>query len=193
MATKPASDFSQPASDIANASLAAQGSTGAVTALVGKAVMPPPPSALPNINNYPQLTQTQSTNANNAMRNFIKSLGWPPTTNADREKMKAAIKVYKEKIQATKKAAAKKAKGNTPVALLDAQKNFIGKDIPEILVCLPSNYNPNTTTYANAIATMENTVSQMEVLSQPTICRLPPATDTTNSGGGTGYRATDQG
>lgn len=195
MATpKQQGDFSQPASDIAKASLL-NSTTGSLTA--GIQTFPRPATAcLPNTNNNPQLTQAQVIQANQSMQNFIKDLKWPPITSGDRDKMKAAIKVYKDKIQQLRKASTKKAKGGQsapPAELLLVKKLPIGIDPCGVTPCLPPGTNLQTTSYDTALGILTNTVAQMETYVQPQRCTMPPAPDPTTGGSAPGFRATEQG
>lgn len=196
MATpKQQGDFNQPASDIAKASLLNSTTTSGL--LTGIQSTPSRPTAcLPNTNNNPQLTQNQVIQANQSIQNFIKGLKWPPITGDDRDKMKAAIKVYKEKIEQLKKASAKKAKGGQsapPAELLLVKKLPIGIDPCGVTPCLPPGTNLQTTSYDTALGILTNTVSQMEKYVQPAICGFPPAPDPSSGGSAPGFRATEQG
>ena len=46
-------------------------------------------------------TSTQTDVANASIKNFLQGVNFPPTTQADRDKMKAAIEAFKQQIKKT--------------------------------------------------------------------------------------------
>ena len=125
------------------------------------------PAQVPNTSNNPQLTANQTADANAAIKNFIKGVTWPPVTNNDRIKMKAAIDAFKAQLNNLKKQSAKKAKGGAaapPAAQIAAQQNNVGNEVPGLASFLPAGTDLNNTSFSNAIASIQNTVSQMESL-----------------------------
>lgn len=122
---------------------------------------------VPNTQNNPELGAALTTDANAAIKNFLKNTPWPPVTNNDRAKMGAAIAKFKNEIQKVKKQAAKKAKGGAaapPAAQLAAQQGAIGSQLPGIASYLPPDLNLNNVSFSEAIQSMQATVAQMETL-----------------------------
>ena len=117
------------------------------------------------------LTPIQSSVADASIKNFLKVGAFPPTTSADRAKMKAAIDSFRAQIKKTKEASAKKAgtagKSGSVASiksLAAQQTTTIGTAVPDISKFLPAGTNPNTVTFDAAINSMEATIKQLENL-----------------------------
>lgn len=127
------------------------------------------PAALPNRNNKTNLSVAQSADANSAIKNFLKSINFPPTTAEDSAKMRAAIVAFKEQVKKTKVASAKQLKGSaasSPPAQLAAQTLPVGNLVADLAKYLPSRTNLANISFSESITSMENTISQMEKLIQ---------------------------
>lgn len=153
--------------------------------------VPPPPACLPNTNNNPKLDSKDVERSNSSLRNFLKGLGWPPSSGQDRAKMRAAIEAFKAQIKKTKETSAKKVKPKRPttttlqpgisaitkaIDTITAQEEKIGNQLPGIANYLPPNTDLSKTSWAEAIKMMEDTVKQTEVLlKNPSGQTLAPA------------------
>jgi hypothetical protein len=117
------------------------------------------------------LTPIQTSVADASIKNFLKGTAFPPTTSADRAKMKAAIESFKAQVKKTKEASAKKAgtagKSGSIAAtksLAAQQTTTVGSSIPDISKFLPAGTNTTAVTFDAAINSMEATIKQLENL-----------------------------
>lgn len=125
------------------------------------------PAQVPNTNNNPNLNAAEAATANNSIRNFLKGMTFPPVTAEDRAKMKAAIEAFKEQVKKAKTQSVKNARGGAgapPALQIAAQQTKIGNQLPSIASYLPAGTNLATTSFADAIKSMENTVAQLDLL-----------------------------
>ena len=117
------------------------------------------------------LTPIQASVADASIKNFLKGAAFPPTTSADRAKMKAAIESFRAQVKKTKDASAKKAgtagKSGSVAAtksLAAQQTTTVGTSIPDISKFLPAGTNTSAVTFDAAINSMEATIKQLENL-----------------------------
>ena len=117
------------------------------------------------------LTPIQASVADASIKNFLKGAAFPPTTSADRAKMKAAIESFRAQVKKTKEASAKKAgtagKSGSVAAtksLAAQQTTTVGTSIPDISKFLPAGTNTSAVTFDAAINSMEATIKQLENL-----------------------------
>lgn len=117
------------------------------------------------------LTPIQASVADASIKNFLKGGAFPPTTSADRAKMKAAIESFRAQVKKTKEASAKKAgtagKSGSVAAtksLAAQQTTTVGTSIPDISKFLPAGTNTSAVTFDAAINSMEATIKQLENL-----------------------------
>ena len=117
------------------------------------------------------LTPVQASVADASIKNFLKGAAFPPTTSADRAKMKAAIESFKSQVKKTKEASAKKAgtagKSGSVAAtrsLAAQQTTTVGTSISDIGNYLPAGTNTSAVTFDAAINSMEATIKQLENL-----------------------------
>jgi len=117
------------------------------------------------------LTPVQASVADASIKNFLKGAAFPPTTSADRAKMKAAIESFRAQVKKTKEASAKKAgtagKSGSVAAtksLAAQQTTTVATSIPDISNFLPAGTNTSAVTFDAAINSMEATIKQLENL-----------------------------
>ena len=123
---------------------------------------------MPNRNNRPNLSAPKAAAATAAIKNIIPTLkNIPPVTANDRAKMEVAKVELAAEIQKTQVAAAKTARNGTaatPVQQLAAQQNQIGSLVPGIAKFLPPEALPANVTFSAAIASMKDTIAQIDAL-----------------------------
>jgi hypothetical protein len=128
------------------------------------------PGALPNtFNGSSNATTTDIANANASIQNYIKGINWPPVTNNDRVKMAAAITAFKAQINKVQAQSAKNAPGGTAApaaAQLAAQQAPVNNSVPNLASYLPAGTDLSKTSFANAISTMQTSVTQMQALTK---------------------------
>lgn len=127
-------------------------------------------------------TSTQTDVANASIKNFLQGVNFPPTTKADRDKMKAAIEAFKQQIKKTKETSAKKAKtagktgkGAASKTLAAQNADKVGNDIPDIKKFLPAGTDTSKITFDAAINSMQAAITQLEALVKA------PANETSSS------------
>jgi len=120
----------------------------------------------------PTVASTQNNVADASIKNFLKGVKFPPTTVADREKMKAAIEAFKAEVKKTKEVVAKKAGDagkSGPVvskALAAQQTTKVGNSVQDLAKFLPAGTNTNNITFDAAINSMESAIKQLETLTK---------------------------
>lgn len=123
------------------------------------------PAALPNRKNNVKLTPAKAVQAQAAIKNLIPGIQWPPLTAAASDQLRAAVAPILAEINKAQATAAKTATGSfvPPAPLqLAAQQANIGSNLPGIAKFLPAGTDLQTTSYANAVSTMQDTIVQIQ-------------------------------
>ena len=138
--------------------------------------------------NNAELTPAQTSVADGAIKNFLKGVKFPPTTQGDRDKMKAAIQAFRTQIKKTKEAAAKKAgtvgktgKAAAVKTLATQNADKVGNSVPDIKRFLPAGTDPSNVSFDAVINSLEAAVTRLDALSKepPSNTPAPPAAQAT--------------